>query len=414
MSGNLSVISLFTGAGGLDIGLEFADFSTRVAVEMDSVACSTLRFNRPNVPVIEGPLEAISSRKILRTAQLRKREADLLIGGPPCQPFSKAGYWSNGSAGRLLDPRARTLREFMRVLEDTLPRVFLIENVPGFVFKGKDEGLKFLTRRLRQINGKSETNYSLSWQVINTADYGVPQLRERVVLVGSRNGHPFSFPEKRFGIENQVQHEYKRTMPFRTAWDAIADLPPSGPLEEDLMPSGKWAELLPSIPEGENYLFHTSRKKGLSLFGWRTRYWSFLLKLSKRLPSWTIQAQPGSAIGPFHWNNRKLSVRELMRIQTFPDSYHIQGGRTDAQRQIGNAVPSLLGEIIGRSIREQFFNKAKMRCKLKLLPPLQGPPPRARATRPVPEKYLKLVGKYPDHPGKGRGPGAKRLTKSSS
>ncbi|MBC6476942.1 MAG: DNA cytosine methyltransferase [Hormoscilla sp. GM7CHS1pb] len=144
--------------------------------------------------------------------------------------------------------------------------------------------------------------------------------------------------------------------PYISAWEAIGDIPEDK--SQKLKVGGKWADLLPSIPEGENYLWHTDRKGGLPLFGWRTRYWSFLLKLSKRLPSWTIQAQPGSAIGPFHWQNRKLSWQEMAAIQTFPKNFKINGPRTEIQRQIGNAVPSLMSEILAREIATQFFDKS--------------------------------------------------------
>src|SRR5205823_7032500 len=130
---------------------------------------------------------------------------------------------------------------------------------------------------------------------------------------------------------------------------------------------GSWGALLPSIPEGENYLYHTNRGRGLPLFGWRTRFWSFLLKLAKNRPSWTIQAQPGSAIGPFHWKNRRLSVREMCRIQTFPDDYEICGGRTDTQKQLGNAVPAAMSEVLGLRIMEQLHPKTRRRTP-NLLP----------------------------------------------
>src|SRR3712207_2104614 len=108
--------------------------------------------------------------------------------------------------------------------------------------------------------------------------------------------------------------------------------------------TGKWADLMPSIPEGRNYLWHTSRSGGLPLFGWRTRYWNFLLKLAKDQPSWTIQAQPGPATGPFHWESRKLSAAELGRLQTFPDGLVYGCTRAGVQRLAGNAVPSALAE----------------------------------------------------------------------
>src|SRR5262249_639229 len=136
----LKAVSLFTGAGGLDFGFEATGFQTRVAVELDPVCCRTIRLNR-RWPVLEGDLHAISTEEILRTAGLRRGEIDVLIGGPPCQPFSKSGYWARGDALRLADPRASTLTAFLRVVREALPRAFVIENAPGLAYKGKDEGL---------------------------------------------------------------------------------------------------------------------------------------------------------------------------------------------------------------------------------------------------------------------------------
>ncbi len=363
---------------------------------MDPTACATLNHNRPSWPVVCERLEDVSSRRILSRGGLKKREAGLLVGGPPCQPFSKSAYWMGGDSKRLRDPRAATLNEYLRVLEDTLPEAFVLENVPGFMFKGKDEGLQLVQRRLDEINAAAGTSYSASAQVLNAADFGVPQVRFRTVIIGSREGRKFDFPKPRYG----------KSRPYRTAWDAIGDLPSGGPDDEDLKVSGKWADLLRSIPEGENYLYHTDRKKGLPLFGWRTRYWTFLLKLAKRLPSWTLQAQPGSAVGPFHWTSRRLSNREMLRIQTFPDDFVAMGSRCEVQRQVGNAVPCLLAEFLGLEIRRQFGEESLPGVRTVLLPRSRGTTPRASKTYPVPKQYLHLEGNHASHPGTGRGPGA--------
>jgi len=288
----------------------------------------------------------------------------------------------------------------MRVLGDTLPRAFILENVPGFVYKGKDEGLRYVRRRIAQINREARVNYSLTWKVLNAAEYGVPQIRFRTFLVGLRDGQEFQFPEPQFTSSGKGV-----TSRFRTTWDAIGDLPEEGPSDECLSLTGKWADLIPSIPEGGNYLYHTPEQDGLPLFGWRTRYWTFLLKLAKNLPSWTIQANPGSAIGPFHWCNRRLSSREMLRIQTFPDDYEIRGEARDVQRQVGNAVPCLLGEVLGLSVRRILFGERIHKRRLKLLTPYRGDPPRACYRRRVPTKYLSLVGNHARHPGHGKGPG---------
>ena len=393
-------MSLFTGIGGLDFGFEEAGFQTRVALEIDPVACRTIALNR-KWPVIAADIHAVPSSALLEQAGLSPGQADVLIGGPPCQPFSKSGYWASGDSKRLDDPRSHTLVAYLRVLRDLKPRAFLLENVPGFAFRGKEEGLRFLLEGLAEVNRQAKTRYSAQWKVINTAGYGVPQLRERVFVVGSRDGVEFEFPEPTHsGHSGELQ-------PFRTAWDAIGDLP-QRLQDPDLAVRGRWAELLPSIPEGQNYLWHTNRGGGLPLFGWRRRYWSFLLKLSKSMPSWTIQAQPGPAIGPFHWTSRKLSAQELCRLQTFPEGLNFDCSRNEVQRLLGNAVPSLTSEVLGRAIREQLLDRPLRSTRLRLLPPIRGVPPRPERTKPVPEKYHDLRGDHEDHPGNGLGEGAVR------
>lgn len=134
------------------------------------------------------------------------------------------------------------------------------------------------------------------------------------------------------------------------------------------------------------------------MFGWRTRYWSFLLKLAKNQPSWTIQAQPGSSIGPFHWTNRKLTAHEMSRLQTFPDGLAFSCGRTEVQRMLGNAVPSLLAEVLAREIRRQLLDSPST-GSLKLLPPRRSPTPEPEPLVAVPQKYHHLAGPHADHPG---------------
>jgi DNA (cytosine-5)-methyltransferase 1 len=225
---------------------------------------------------------------------------------------------------------------------------------------------------------------------LNAADFGIPQLRKRFFLVALRSGAEFQFP-----VASHAQRHV-------TCWQAI------GPLAErprnDLPVLGRWGPLLPSIPEGRNYLWHTDRGGGLPLFGWRTRYWSFLLKLAKNAPAWTISAHPAQNAGPFHWANRQLGTSEILRLQTFPPEIVIAGARQDRQRQIGNAVPCLLAEAIGRAIRSQLTGH-QFRSSLKLLVPEIGLPiPGPQSVSPPPETYLGLLGKHADHPGTGRGP----------
>lgn len=426
----LKAISLYTGAGGLDLGFEAAGFETRVAVELEPDAIATLRKNRPSWEVIDKDVqsEAASSKAILRAARLKAGEADVLIGGPPCQPFSKSGYWAHGDAKRLADPRSATLSAYLRVLRDAQPRAFLLENVPGLAFSQKDEGLTFLKRSIEAINRDTRANYSFEVALLRAVEYGVPQDRHRVFIVGSRTGELFRFPapthappssdvgapdDKQSSLELfPSASDTSPRQPHLSAWDAIGDL------EEDNDPAlavtGKWADLLPTIPEGNNYLFHTSRGGGVPLFGWRRRYWSFLLKLAKPLPSWTIAAQPGPAVGPFHWKNRRLSVKEMMRLQTFPENYEIVGSFRSAQRQLGNAVPSALAGALALEIRHQLLGEPFKGVSASLLPKRRADTPPVEPIAKVPRKYLKLVGDYEAHPGTGLGYGALRRVSAGS
>lgn len=397
-----SLISLYTGAGGLDYGFEAAGFETAVAIEMDHDCCETLRANRP-WPVIERDIFAVSTREMLSRAGLQKGQAALLIGGPPCQPFSKSGYWARGDSRRLDDPRASTLHAYIRVVEEALPEAFLLENVPGLAFNGKDEGLQLLLSLLEGVNVRTGANYVPHVGHANAADFGVPQIRERVFIVASREGLPFRFPSpthapSELTVDGQVRSGLAS---YRTAWDALADVTPGR--GEALRVTGKWAALLPSIPEGQNYLFHTDRGGGVPLFGWRRRFWNFLLKLAKDLPAWTIQAQPGPATGPFHWDNRHLSMRELCQLQTFPPDVRITGNRRDVQKQVGNAVPSLLAEVLGREIGAQLLGSELPAGPLKLLPPDRSPYPARAVPTPVPAAYRHLAGTHSPHPGTGLG-----------
>lgn len=382
----------------MDYGFEAAGFETRVAVEFDHDCCETLRRNR-KFGVIERDIMQVPTAEILEVGSMKRGEPALLFGGPPCQPFSKAGYWAHGDSKRLDDPRANTLWAYMRIVEEALPQAFVLENVSGLAFSGKDEGLQLLFTRIKEINRKTKSNYQPHVAVLNAAEHGVPQIRERFFMVAAREGTPFAFPSPVFSVA-RADEALVQLPVFRTAWDAIGDLPEA---DEDLEMRGKWAKLLPSIPEGQNYLWHTDRGGGMPLFGWRTRYWSFLLKLAKNRPSWTIQAQPGPAIGPFHWNNRRLSARELCRIQTFPDDIVIVGKRGSVQKQIGNAVPSLLAEVVGRAVRAQFFDDKLGTKAPVLLPPLRRPMPPPEPHESAARSFRGLRGVHEAHPGTGKG-----------
>lgn len=399
-----TMISLFSGAGGLDLGLAEAGFRNKLCVEIDGAARQALSLNHPEWKLAyPGDIHAITPAELLKQAGVEPRELTLLAGGPPCQPFSKSGYWVTGDTDRLTDPRAKTLKAYLDIVREAQPEVILLENVKGIAFSEKDEGLQLLISELNKINRVKKTNYQPCVIGLNAADYGVPQSRERVFIIASRDGKQFNLPEP---THLDPEKSQGKGLPHLTAWDAIGDLD-FDIWSDDVKPSGKWADLLPTIPEGQNYLWHTDKMGGMPLFGWRTRFWSFLLKLAKDKPSWTIQAQPGPATGPFHWKGRLLSVRELARLQTFPDGYQFAGDRRAAHMQIGNAVPPAIGEFFGLEIRRQFFGE-RVRRKLKLIPAKRTDCPPPENPQTVPKKYFSLTGAHDAHPGTGRGPGAQK------
>jgi DNA (cytosine-5)-methyltransferase 1 len=385
-----TVLSAFTGAGGLDLGLERAGFRTVAAIELDPSARETIKLNRPDWGLVE-ERNIVAAAKKLRpaTLNLKVRELGLLVGGPPCQPFSKAAQWADRGRAGLRDPRAKCLSAFLDLLEAFLPRAMVIENVPGFV-RGKTSAIPSLKKALDGINDRHGTKYSLQYRTLNAVNYGVPQRRFRAILVALRDGSDFEWPGE------------THAAPVR-AYDALRGIRP-----RDLpAASGYWSDLLPSIPEGQNYLFHTESNRGKPLFGRRRWFWSFLLKLAKDQPSWTIPAKPGPSTGPFHWDNRPLAIEELLRLQTFPLSWKLHGGAGARVRQVGNATPPLLAEVIGRALGTQLFSLRYDGSPTLCIPRSRTVPRRRRRTS-VPKKYFRHLNHQDEHPGEGRGPGAKR------
>jgi DNA (cytosine-5)-methyltransferase 1 len=346
-------VSLFSGAGGLDLGVEQAGFQVGAAVEFDEDAATTMEKNFHGLasPVIRRDIREVPTRDILRAAGLRGRERpDLLVGGPPCVAFSKSGFWldwkRNGE-----DPKAGLLHAYTRVLAEARPRAFMLENVYALVYKNRASRPAF-ERFLREIE---EAGYKYRWEVLNAADYGVPQLRPRVFVVGVPRGAKLpELPTPTHGGQWERRLTGIGEQPHVTSGQAFADLVTDPEPNETV--NGRWGHLLPGIPPGDNYLFYTERRGHPEpVFRWRSRYWNFLLKLDPGRPSPTIQAQPGPNVGPFHWENRRLRVPELKRLFTFPDSFDFVGSRASIQSQVGNAVPPLLArrvaEAVGQSIR---------------------------------------------------------------
>ncbi len=349
-----SAVSLFAGAGGLDLGFEQAGFSVVYSVENEQTAVETLDLNRKYFPDLghlrPQDITRLDPEQVMRDLDVAIGEVDLLLGGPPCVAFSKSGFHLEYKRqGR--DPRAGLLWDYLRFLDALRPRAFVMENVFGLAYRNQSSpfftGLKEGIRKL---------GYSLTAAVLNAADYGVPQNRQRVFLIGSRENQPLRFPPP----THWGEHERRRPpenlgdlLPHVTSGQVFEDLVTSPEPEEVV--GGKFGHLLPGVPPGRNYLYFTAHEgHPHPIFEWRSRYWTFLLKLDPSRPASTIQAQPGPYVGPFHWENRRLRVPELRRLHGFPDDFRFAGTRRAIQVQVGNAVPPPLARTIGVAMRHQL------------------------------------------------------------
>jgi DNA (cytosine-5)-methyltransferase 1 len=328
----LNAVSLFSGAGGLDIGLEESGFRLGASVELDPMRCKTLRANREAWTVLHRDIRTISGEDILKSANLD--EVDLVAAGPPCQPFSKSAYWV--TEGKVIDiERSQLIFEPVRIADELGARAVIIENVPGLSYKFARPLLELLLKNL------SNSGYDSICAIVDAAEYGVPQHRKRLIVIGMRDKKP------------RLPSPTNTSSDCMTAGDAIEDLDDGIVAAKEIM-KGKHGDLLQLIPPGQNYIFLTERGCGTSYFKYRSRYWSFLLKLSPDLPSWTIPAQAGPYTGPFHGRNRKLRIPELMRLQAFPDEWIFCGSEISIRRQIGDAVPPLLAKRLGEEIIKQL------------------------------------------------------------
>jgi DNA (cytosine-5)-methyltransferase 1 len=350
----LRAISLFSGAGGLDLGVERAGYAVVFAVENDPTAVATLNRNRGRYFPALGevtPLDitTLDPQQVMAGLGVEPGEIDLLVGGPPCVAFSKSGFHLEYKReGK--DPKASLLDDYLRFLEALQPKAYLLENVFGLAYRNQSAAF---FKRL--CDGIKAAGYSLRHQVLNAADYGVPQNRQRLFVIGARDGRDLEHP----AATHWGQHERRRPpadvddlLPHVTAGEALAGV--IAPPEPGEGVNGKWGHLLPDIPAGGNYLHYTEELGHPEpLFKWRSRYWTFLLKLDPQRPSPTLQGQPGPYVGPFHWDNRRLRLPELRRLHGFPDDYQLEGSRRDAQLQVGNAVPPLLAQVVAAAIWDQ-------------------------------------------------------------
>ncbi len=358
-------ISLFSGAGGLDLGCEAAGFLTTAAVEFNETAVNTLLANRDRFfPMLKPDailrdIVETEPEQILERAGLRSGDADLVHGGPPCTPFSKSGYWlAYKRAGE--DPKASLLDNYAEVVRVAQPKAFLMENV--FALGYRNQNRPVFERFAQSIQS---AGYSFDYKVLVAADFGVPQNRQRLICVGVRNDlldvpsalWRFAWPSPTHSGPHETRTGWDSTLiPHKTCAEAFAGLTEAmNPPEPEEVVKGTYAEELCAVPPGDNYLWWTAhRGHPEPRFKWRSRYWTFLLKLAPDRPSPTIQGQPGPWVGPFHWDNRRLRVAELKRLMEFPDEFVVTGSRRDQQLQLGNAVPTRLGFVVAHRLRAEL------------------------------------------------------------
>lgn len=337
-------VSLFSGAGGLDLGAERAGYEVRAAVEWDRDAAATMEKNFDHLvsPVIQSDILVTHTGRILAAAGLKRgQRPDLLVGGPPCTPFSKSGFWLEWKREGL-DPDASLLQAYTRVLAEARPRRFVLENVYALTYNNRASRPAY-ERLLREIDA---AGYHCTAKVLNAADYGVPQSRPRLFIIGAPKDEPapdHARPSHGGQWERRVSGDPQR--PHVTTGEALAGLVADPEPGEEV--NGKYGHLLPDIPPGDYYLFYTDKRDHPApIFKWRSKYWSFLLKLAPDKPAPTIRAQPGPYVGPFHWDNRRLRTAEIKRLFTYPDEFELVGRRASVQAQLGNSVPPLLAERV--------------------------------------------------------------------
>lgn len=361
----LTVISLFTGAYGLDLGFELMGFKVTVALDISEDSYNNLKANRPKIPFLLDDIKRLSTKDILKEAGLKPGEVDVITGGPPCQPFSSAGKRLS-----LGDPRAAPLMEFIRVIKEAKPKVFVMEEVPG-ILSARIKHVPIRERSKKSLTPEEEpgsawkvvldelnkTGYRIAWKVLNAADYGAPQVRERVIVIGIRPDLKKSpvFPVPMYSRE--PMDLFGVFKPWITLAEALVDirdhigfisLPPKyAKYIRYVPPGGNWRQIPDELkPEAMNGAY----KAGGGRMG-------FYRRLTWFEPSPTLVTSPAmKATMMVHpWEDRPLSVREYLRIQGFPDDWRVVVPVQNAYRLFGEAVPVPLASAIARTIRDRIL-----------------------------------------------------------
>ncbi|MBD9211021.1 MAG: DNA cytosine methyltransferase [Ruminococcaceae bacterium] len=373
MDKNLTAISLFSGAGGMDIGVQQAGFTILSCLELDKNCCETLRENisRENRKTIvyEGDIKEFAPEQLLKDLGYNPGEVDLLFGGPPCQAFSQIGKQQS-----LLDERGLLLFQMVRYAKVIQPRAIMIEQVKGLL-TAKDLSGKRGGVFEQFINELEELDYVPKWRVMLAADYGVPQLRERVFIVATKKPNGFQFPNPTHSKPSETVNLFNLP-PYRTVGDAINGLgEPVVKSDCSEIPDNSHYDVTPrrdrerihGVPEGKNLSSQTHLPKE-QIGGLTKKDTTKFLRLDRGKPSNTLR---GGEIFYHPLEDRYLTPREYMRIHGYPDSYVLRGpirGRTgtvkdlDQHRQVGNSVPPPLAKAIAEKVKEIILCQKSTNC----------------------------------------------------
>jgi DNA (cytosine-5)-methyltransferase 1 len=352
-------ISLFSGAGGMDLGVSGAGFDLLACFEIDPHCCDTLRANASPLDaprIVEGDIRDVDVSEVMRELSLQEGELDLLCGGPPCQSFSQIG-----KQGGLSDDRGPLLFEVVRFAEALKPKAILIEQVKGLRtakdLKGERGGI--FAALLDALTG---LGYSVQWQILNSADYGVAQTRERLFIVALAGDGEFTFPQPTHESPDVPQRLPGGLKPHMTLTDVIEDLsaPPRKSAElpvdshVDITPAGDQRRIR-GVPEGKwlsGQLHLPQEQRGKLSRKDTTKF----RRLDRSRPSLTLRC--GEIF--FHpIDDRYLTPREYLRLHGYPRSYVLRGpirGRSgqvrnlDQHRQVANSVPPPVAEALARQI----------------------------------------------------------------
>mgnify|MGYP001165770963 CR=1 FL=1 len=340
------VVSLFSGAMGLDIGLEQAGLHTVVAQDLDRWCVETIRRN--GHIAVDGDLRELLLKDsqlhaLMDACGMRDREIFAVVGGPPCQPFSTAGKRLGVN-----DQRGQLYEHFVQVVRTLQPRFFVMENVKGLASMrsrpGDDASEPVLAHILQLF---ASAGYRTVHGVLDAVHYGTPQFRERLVIIGSRDNEEIFLP-----VPSHFPHHQNPDMRWRTLGDALHDLPESG---QHAKFSKTIEQYLRHVPEGGNWksLPESMRQQAMGgAFESGGGKVGFYRRLNRKEPAPTLVTSPvqkATLLG-HPTQMRPLSVLEYARIQGFPDEWRFEGALADCYRQIGNAVPVPLGRAIGQAL----------------------------------------------------------------